>query len=495
MLLNNREMSWPIDSRSEHIDRQSSNVRSTGRFDAKQHDAAIGRQSLSKRQLAEVLVERDQDARLRDGERQHLWIRCTGSDVAHPGHVMAGVAERLDRGTREVLVREESHRSGPNGKHLFRFESVMGVGEARQNVVARQMRVTGKDFVDAPVVGEKFHHEFDRHARTADHRLADEYRGVDDDAVFPVHVHSRVGAGVVGLNLTPTVGADKPPGPPTITHMLAVFCLRLALGMLVSLALLSPRLMHPRFFRTHFLTVLGLGIVALLMGWSTETDELLLASGGRPWGMQWRRLALIVAAIAPLLGALVWIYERPPLGWTLLVVSILAQLAALVLIDLQQIDARQMISAFPPPHEGPWHAAGLIAGDLTSAALLGFGMTGMLVGHSYLIQPGLSIHPLMGQIAGLGVALVARAAVAGAALWYWAGDHDITNIGDERVLFLPVRWGIGLVGPLIFRWMTYRTAKIRSTQSATGILYVVVILTFLGELTSLLLTRSTGLPL
>jgi len=62
-------------------------------------------------------------------------------------------------------------------------------------------------------------------------------------------------------------------------------------------------------------------------------------------------------------------------------------------------------------------------------------------------------------------------------------------------LWLPVRWGIGLLGPLVFGWLAYRTAKIRSTQSATGILYVVVILAFLGELTSLLLLRDTGLPL
>jgi hypothetical protein len=52
-----------------------------------------------------------------------------------------------------------------------------------------------------------------------------------------------------------------------------------------------------------------------------------------------------------------------------------------------------------------------------------------------------------------------------------------------------------LLGPLVFGWLAYRTAKIRSTQSATGILYVVVILAFLGELTSLLLLRDTGLPL
>jgi hypothetical protein len=43
--------------------------------------------------------------------------------------------------------------------------------------------------------------------------------------------------------------------------------------------------------------------------------------------------------------------------------------------------------------------------------------------------------------------------------------------------------------------MAWETARIRSTQSATGILYVVVILVFLGELTSLLLVEKTRLLL
>jgi hypothetical protein len=40
--------------------------------------------------------------------------------------------------------------------------------------------------------------------------------------------------------------------------------------------------------------------------------------------------------------------------------------------------------------------------------------------------------------------------------------------------------------------MAWETARIRSTQSATGILYVAVIMCFLGELTSQLLVEKTG---
>jgi hypothetical protein len=44
----------------------------------------------------------------------------------------------------------------------------------------------------------------------------------------------------------------------------------------------------------------------------------------------------------------------------------------------------------------------------------------------------------------------------------------------------------------VLAWMAWETARIRSTQSATGILYVVVIVCFLGDLTSQLLVARTG---
>jgi len=277
--------------------------------------------------------------------------------------------------------------------------------------------------------------------------------------------------------------------------MLAVFCLRLALGMLFSLFFLSPSKMHPRFFRTHFVTALGLCVVALVTGLDSQLENGASIYVHDSYSTA-QRPFLIANVVLLLAGSVVWIFQRP-IGGRLL------QAVALVLIALSlaqvRIDTARLASPEMQLDWGaqrvyiPWYVA--TAGDITSAALLGFAVTAMLVGHSYLISPGLTIRPLTGQIAGLGVALLARIAVAGAALWFWAGDHDITNLNDINVLWLPVRWLVGFVGPLVFGFMAYRTAKIRSTQSATGILYVVVILTFLGELFGLLLTRNTGLPL
>jgi hypothetical protein len=65
----------------------------------------------------------------------------------------------------------------------------------------------------------------------------------------------------------------------------------------------------------------------------------------------------------------------------------------------------------------------------------------------------------------------------------------------EQTLFLTLRWLSGLVGALLLTVMAWKTLRIPNTQSATGILYVAVIATFLGELTSLLLSSQLANPL
>src|SRR5262245_10323350 len=95
--------------------------------------------------------------------------------------------------------------------------------------------------------------------------------------------------------------------------MIATFCLRLALGLLATLCLLSPKQMHPRFFRTHFLTVLGLCVAALVTGWSPD----------------WSERAIAGAVLLAFLGALAWTFEPPPAGWILLVLTMACVAAAL----------------------------------------------------------------------------------------------------------------------------------------------------------------------
>jgi hypothetical protein len=244
--------------------------------------------------------------------------------------------------------------------------------------------------------------------------------------------------------------------------MLAAFCVRLTLGLMASLVLLSPKQLHPRFFRTHCLTALGLLAVATFSAW--------------PDAPAWKRTMLAAASGLALLGALSWTLDPPPAGRVLVVL-----IAASAALALWQADEPRPLALF--------------AGSLTSAAFLGASLTAMLIGHSYLISPGMALTPLMRLLAALFVTVVLRAMVCGAGLWCWTAKGDSVILNDDVTLWLPVRWLAGLVAPLVFGWMAYAAARIRSTQSATGILYVVVVCGFLGELMSLLLTRQTGWPL
>jgi hypothetical protein len=251
--------------------------------------------------------------------------------------------------------------------------------------------------------------------------------------------------------------------------MLVLFCLRLAAGLLACLLLLPPAQINPRFYRTHFLVALGLTAVAMLFGHETAGAGLLPP------------LSLVI--LLSLAGFFCWSLEGAPLGRVLIAVTTATLAAALVLTELTDELAGGL----------GWR----LAADAASAALLGSAMTAMLLGHMYLIAPGMTMAPMMRLLAVLLAAIVFRPVLAALTLLLWSstGSASAVTLQGDAVLWLPVRFGLGCVAPLVLGVMAWHTAKIRSTQSATGILYVVVIFCFLGELTGLLLQSTTGYPL
>jgi hypothetical protein len=243
--------------------------------------------------------------------------------------------------------------------------------------------------------------------------------------------------------------------------MLGDFCLRLACGLVCSLVLLAPGQINPRFYRVHFLTALCLAAVAAVF--LRETADF--------WTWVWLGTGTIVAFV----GALAWSVAKVPGR------SGLALLDAVCLV-LALVKVSGLSSSESP-------GIGNIANELTSAALLGTATTAMLMGHSYLIAPSMSLSPLLRLLGGLAVSLLARALVSGVGLW--TSGIALSKL-NEVTMTLPLRWGMGILLPLVLVIMAWQTARIRSTQSATGILYVVVIFCFIGELMSQLLFQWTG---
>jgi hypothetical protein len=245
--------------------------------------------------------------------------------------------------------------------------------------------------------------------------------------------------------------------------MLADFCLRLGCGLIACLFVLSPAQVQARFYRVQFLTALGLAAAASIMIFESG-----MTAGAGGWLLP---CGLLFCAF---LGSLAWSLNRVTFGRIMTVMTTVVFAAALV----------WQARASTPSERLGW----VLAGDFASALLLGAATTAMLMGHSYLIAPAMSLTPLLRLIGLLCAAIAARAALAGVELWFWTGEHSLARL-NEVTLLLPVRWLLGFVAPAILGVMAWRTARMRSTQSATGILYVVVIFCFLGELFGLLLQQ------
>jgi len=128
------------------------------------------------------------------------------------------------------------------------------------------------------------------------------------------------------------------------------------------------------------------------------------------------------------------------------------------------------------------------------AALLGGTTAAMLLGHAYLTHTSMPIDPLRRLVRLLALA-VGLHIVWSAAVLFFARDTVMHPPNDPMWLWLmlAVRLGVGLLGLAVLTYMVYDCVKRRSTQSATGILYIAMIFAFFGELSALELARSNGL--
>ena len=243
--------------------------------------------------------------------------------------------------------------------------------------------------------------------------------------------------------------------PDAIAH----FAIRLICGIALVLCAMPRKDVPSAFFRIMSLVVLGLaGLFAISVP-----------------GQFWWGVALASLAFA---GSVVWLLERRQAGTAVLLILFVV---ALIEVFRMSLDAA-----------GPSQSAGWLAlpSDLAASATLGTAFTGMLLGHRYLTAPGMPLTPLIWVNGALGAVAIVRFILSAAALVigfgalsqpiYWA--------------WLGLRWLAGILGPMAACVMVHRILRYRNTQSATGVLFVAVILTFIGELTGDLLARALHVP-
>lgn len=256
----------------------------------------------------------------------------------------------------------------------------------------------------------------------------------------------------------------------SLSLVLVQFLFRLGFGIALSLGITPSKLVSSGFYRVHLWVLMGLHTLAALASFSNQ--------GVPNQGI----VAGLAAALAVCcyVGAVAWLYDRASVG----------------MLVIQLVAAGSLAGAALATQWNPATSTfGLVLAALDLAAgglLIGTTISAMFLGHWYLNTPSMDLIPLKRLILLMGVSVIVRGLLCGIGLVLQVmATQDLTF---NFWLFILFRWLSGLMGTLALAWLAWQTLKIPNTQSATGLLYAGVVLTFLGELTSQLLSVDLLYP-
>jgi protein NrfD len=261
--------------------------------------------------------------------------------------------------------------------------------------------------------------------------------------------------------------------------VLFLFLTHLAIGIIFTLALVS-REAGVKFFRFNA------GLAAILIA---------VAFAFRPGGdvSTLARLAFGSLIVSEAAVVLYWATVGRTLASIRPAIVAVACAAGALTVVLQAFDVTSGWS--------PTVTALTVASFLTSAALLGGTCTAMILGHWYLVIPSMKVSYLQSMVKLHIVSLVIRVAVVAAAIFVavvtWQpglGPSFRHYVQSLDGIFFWMRVLFGLAGPSVLAYLTWETAKIQSTQSATGILYVDLFTVVVGELLAKAVLLATRVP-
>ena len=260
--------------------------------------------------------------------------------------------------------------------------------------------------------------------------------------------------------------------------ILFLFLTHLGVGIAFTLLLVSHTA-GVKFFRFNA----GLAVILLVIALALRPDSATLSASAHGVALG----ALVVATLALLIywvtiGRLL-VALRPLLLWT-------GAGCGLLVLVAQAVAATSIVPT------------GLtIASFLTSAALLGGTCTAMILGHWYLVLPSMEVSLLQSIVKfHIGSTLLRITVVGAVVLLAVASWEPSMGPSFERYIlsldgvFFWQRVLFGLGGPVVLAYMTWETAKIKSTQSATGILYVDFFTVIVGEVLAKYLLLATAVP-
>lgn len=124
----------------------------------------------------------------------------------------------------------------------------------------------------------------------------------------------------------------------------------------------------------------------------------------------------------------------------------------------------------------------------------------MILGHYYLVVPKLTFEPLIYCLMIFWVFIFLKLLFSLSIVFGPAAPYFVegTVHGDGYMfnwLFVSMRYLWGYAAPIILSFFTYRLCRLKSNQSATGVLYIVEFFVIVGELISIYLMAKHGLSL
>jgi protein NrfD len=264
----------------------------------------------------------------------------------------------------------------------------------------------------------------------------------------------------------------------SLSAVLFLFLAHLAVGIAFTLLVVSGEA-GIKFFRFNG------GLAAILLAIAIAFRPEARLGGG---GIAFAALLLCEAALVVYWATIGRMFTRirPAFVWTAVAGGTVAIVLQALTISADRAAGMQLLT---------------VASFLSSAALLGGACTAMILGHWYLILPSMQVSHLQGMVKFHIISMIVRVVVVATAVFLaimtWQPGlgpsfrHYITSVAGiffwQRVLF-------GLFGPALLSYLTWETAKIRSTQSATGILYVDFFTVVVGEVLSKYLLLATRVP-
>lgn len=138
---------------------------------------------------------------------------------------------------------------------------------------------------------------------------------------------------------------------------------------------------------------------------------------------------------------------------------------------------------------------------VVSALVLGAVTTGMLLGHWYLIDRGLSIDPFRRMLRFFVVMLATQTVLllVNGGLLLLIGAHasveGLSQLLNAHGSLLTVRLLLSPVAAAGLAWMIWKTLEIPQTMAATGLFYIAILSVLVGEIMSRFILFRTSLPL